>query len=68
MSGLHPDINHEKCSKCGQCVFVCPLKKLYFFNGALSVIENELECLYCGDCEKTCPMGAIRCILKVKIV
>jgi NAD-dependent dihydropyrimidine dehydrogenase PreA subunit len=67
MNGLHPEINNEKCNGCGKCVFVCPLKKLYFMNGVLSVLENELECLYCGDCEKVCPPGAIKCLLEVKI-
>lgn len=53
----YPEVDHNKCTKCGLCEKVCP----YF---AMEVKEkaaaNKESCFGCGLCESRCPVGAIK--------
>ncbi len=53
-----PQIDHELCILCGDCLRACP-------KGALSIRDGRLRldagrCAYCGDCEEVCPVDALR--------
>ncbi|HPX21792.1 MAG TPA: 4Fe-4S binding protein [Mesotoga sp.] len=56
----NPVIDHDRCTRCGLCVSVCP----YF---ALSLDERvEIDgeaCFGCGLCQSRCPVGAIGGVL-----
>ena len=60
-----PVINHEKCTKCGQCYILCP-------EGVVQKDANdfyEIDLLYCkgcGICAKHCPVEAINMELEDK--
>jgi uncharacterized protein (DUF362 family)/NAD-dependent dihydropyrimidine dehydrogenase PreA subunit len=62
-SSPRPVIDPEKCTTCGTCVDMCPLKPkaLSFEGGAhksLPVYDYEL-CIRCYCCQETCPSEAI---------
>jgi MinD superfamily P-loop ATPase len=52
-----PEINEEKCVKCGKCAEVCQFNALAFVKGKV-IVFPEL-CHGCGSCSITCPAGAI---------
>lgn len=58
-----PEIEKEKCIKCGNCWIYCP-------DGCVSNkdgYEIELDyCKGCGICANECPTGAIEMILEEK--
>jgi nitroreductase/NAD-dependent dihydropyrimidine dehydrogenase PreA subunit len=56
-----PQVNHDLCTGCGQCVQICPDEVL--------TLENQksrpgagifLGCIACGHCVAVCPTAAIR--------
>jgi ferredoxin/flavodoxin len=51
-----PNINQEKCSKCGSCVGLCPMKNLKMISGALT---HEKRCAMCYRCVNSCPKQAL---------
>lgn len=59
-----PEIEYERCTRCGACVRRCP-------TGALEmqemgpVIARPEACTYCTFCESLCPEGAIRCSFEI---
>jgi ferredoxin-type protein NapH len=50
---VSPDM--DKCSGCGKCMEVCPVKI-----AEPEDIENSLDCIRCGKCVEACPTNAIR--------
>lgn len=52
-----PQINIEKCIKCGKCAEVCQYNALAFVKGKV-IVFPEL-CHGCGSCGLICPSGAI---------
>jgi coenzyme F420-reducing hydrogenase delta subunit/Pyruvate/2-oxoacid:ferredoxin oxidoreductase delta subunit len=54
----HPEVNEEKCGKCGICRSVCPYE-------AITIPEDEypqfdsLLCQSCGLCVSSCPTRAL---------
>lgn len=56
------EIDHEKCTRCGQCVELCPLSVLTFGKNdgrpAVSVAHPE-ACWACMTCSGKCPEAAI---------
>lgn len=56
----NPLIDHEKCTRCGLCVAVCP----YFALRLDDKVEvDPSECFGCGLCESRCPVSAIGGVL-----
>ena len=54
-------INAERCTRCGRCQRVCPMK-LFKVDPAAPTVPREgagERCLACGHCVAACPTGAI---------
>ncbi|MDR2962592.1 MAG: EFR1 family ferrodoxin [Bacteroidales bacterium] len=51
-----PKIDHEKCTACGVCVPLCPMKNLKIANGT---ITHRKRCTMCYRCLSHCPTQAI---------
>ena len=49
-------VDKEKCTGCGACVDVCPVKAIKM-EGDKAVVGEE--CIDCGVCVNTCPVQAI---------
>ena len=56
-----PEIDQTSCTKCGQCLEVCPVDALTFVQDASSrrVQLDQETCLGCGLCVKVCPNDAL---------
>ena len=52
-----PEIDEEKCVKCGKCAEVCQFNALAFVKGKV-IVFPEL-CHGCGNCALACPADAI---------
>lgn len=49
------------CSRCGECLDVCPEKILAKGHGGFPQLDFALgECTFCGRCAKACAHGALR--------
>lgn len=53
-----PEINKEKCIKCGKCSEVCKESALVFVKGNYPVLIRD-QCVGCKACMYSCPVGAI---------
>lgn len=53
-----PIIDHEKCTRCKQCVTICPNRILVLEDETIRTIEDE--CMLCSHCYMVCRFGAIR--------
>ena len=51
-------IDYEKCSRCGQCVEVCPMDVIRSL-GNLVYIAYQQDCMTCFLCEEACRSDAI---------
>jgi len=54
MSQVAPQIVGEKCSFCGACISVCPLKCLEIGEDYPVIVSNR--CTDCGLCSRACPI------------
>ncbi len=54
-----PIIDKEKCTKCGECIDVCPADVIEDNVESAKVTHPE-ECLGCDSCVAVCPDDAIR--------
>jgi len=58
---FYPEINHEKCGRCGKCVTICMESEhqaLQINDGIVEVDKNR--CVGCGLCRFVCPAGAVK--------
>ena len=55
-----PEIDLQRCNRCGVCVDQCPTGAMEMGSGG-PVIARPDDCTYCALCEGICPEGAIRC-------
>jgi len=51
-------IDPNKCTRCGQCVEVCPMDVLRSL-GDVVYIAFQNDCMTCFLCEEACAFGAI---------
>jgi len=57
-SDVHPELDAGKCSRCGDCVAVCPSGAARIAAGGYPVYDNEL-CIGCAQCIGHCPEMAL---------
>lgn len=53
-----PEINTERCTRCGACVEACPAGAVGLTAAGPLFVRPE-ACTYCGLCEELCPTGAV---------
>jgi len=56
----YPQIDHEKCGRCGKCVNICMESEhqaLQLNDG--NIVVDKAKCVGCGLCQFVCPAGAI---------
>ncbi len=59
-----PEIDLERCTRCGLCVEHCPVEAVEL-QAVGPVIVRPLACTYCARCEDVCPVEAIRCPFEI---
>jgi nitroreductase/NAD-dependent dihydropyrimidine dehydrogenase PreA subunit len=52
-------VDAQLCTKCGNCVDVCPFKVFKKNDGLPPMVVNESLCRNCGQCLAMCPTSAI---------
>lgn len=51
----------QRCTRCGDCLSVCPTRILRPGAGGFPVVEFSLgECSFCGECVSACVPGALK--------
>jgi len=48
------------CTRCGECIRVCPTSILVAKDGLPSVDFSRGQCTFCGECVKACRPGALQ--------
>ncbi len=56
---VHPELKKEKCTRCGECVAVCPTGAARADDGDYPVYDREI-CIGCAQCIAVCPEVALR--------
>jgi L-aspartate semialdehyde sulfurtransferase ferredoxin len=49
----------KKCTDCGMCVSICPVKAYEMDRTTYHVIFHQERCVACGRCLDACPPGAL---------
>lgn len=55
-----PEIDLEKCTRCGECVERCPSRAIVLDKKENDIGINYDECVFCTLCEEICPVGAAK--------
>ncbi len=55
---MHPELDQEACTSCGNCVEICPGEVYQWADEKPEAADPE-ECTECGACEEQCPVHAI---------
>jgi uncharacterized Fe-S center protein len=58
-SNVRPELDARKCTRCGDCVAVCPVGAAHFEDGNYPSYDAEL-CIGCAQCIAFCPEMALR--------
>ncbi|MCD6418387.1 DUF362 domain-containing protein [bacterium] len=56
---LFPQLNRDKCTKCGVCIQHCPAGAVSFDEDGYPVF-NLQKCISCGECIALCPQVALK--------
>ncbi len=62
ISALHLHLNPSRCTRCQECLDVCPTKVNIFD----VVRKRPTECILCGACADACPNNALELTFSVK--
>ncbi len=54
---MSPELDLEKCMRCGACVGTCPVNAIFLKEHSPEVSS---KCTECGLCVRVCPVGAFR--------
>lgn len=54
-----PEINQEKCTRCGTCMEACPSRAIEADSSKVVGINLD-QCIFCARCEEVCPLGAVK--------
>lgn len=58
-----PHINASRCSGCGRCIAICPLRLFAFESQGwrkVSALQDSEACNGCGKCATHCPLEVIQ--------
>lgn len=56
---VHPELDQEKCTRCGDCVAICPAGAARLAQNGYPVYDSAL-CIGCAQCIGLCPQVALR--------
>ncbi len=56
---MKPELDDEKCMRCGACVGTCPVNAIFLKEFTLDISD---ECIECELCVKACPVHALEFI------
>ena len=59
-----PEINLQRCDRCGTCVAQCPTSAVEMGPEG-PFIARPGDCTYCARCDAICPQGAITCTYEI---
>ena len=62
---IKPEIDEDKCTKCGLCAQYCPEGAVNLDKETASIIDMRF-CKGCGICANECPQGAIEMVKEVR--
>lgn len=54
---IRANVDLQKCSRCGQCMIICPYQAITLENDTIKV--NEMFCQGCGACAAVCKNNAM---------
>ncbi len=57
---FRPEIDHNKCIRCGICYKACPEGAIKYIDGKM-VVDLDY-CKGCGLCVKECPVKAVKLV------
>ena len=64
--GAVPQIDRQRCTRCGRCVALCPTRAVGWAEG-WPTIPSPQDCSYCGICEDLCPAEAVSLVYEIMI-
>jgi len=53
---MKPELDDDKCMRCGACVGSCPVNAIFLKEFTLDIND---DCTECGMCVKICPIHAL---------
>lgn len=65
-----PHINASRCSGCGRCIAICPLRLFAFEQQGwrkVSVLQDSDACNGCAKCAANCPLEVIEMKKQVNV-